>query len=127
MVLDRSPFYAEAGGQLGDHGRIDLADGTRLEVFDVQVPVPGLWIHRARVVSGEIHQGAAAVGTIDMERRRAISRAHTATHMIHKAFREHLGDTATQMGSENAPGRLRFDFPSPTAIAPDVLAEVETG
>ena len=125
VVLDRSPFYAEAGGQLGDHGRIDLADGTVLDVFDVQVPVPGLWIHRARVVSGEVYQGAAAVGTIDMERRRAISRAHTATHMIHKAFREHLGDTATQMGSENAPGRLRFDFPSPTAIPRDVLEEVE--
>ena len=61
--------------------------------------------------------GSAAVGTIDMSRRRAISRAHTATHMIHKAFREHLGDTATQMGSENAPGRLRFDFPSSSAIA----------
>ena len=125
IVLDHSPFYAEAGGQLGDHGVIELADGSRVEVFDVQKPVPGLWVHRGTVVTGEIERGAAAVGTIDMERRRAISRAHTATHVIHKAFRERLGETATQMGSENAPGRLRFDFPSPAAVPPDVLADVE--
>ena len=125
VILDRSPFYAESGGQLGDHGRIDLADGTVVEVFDVQTPVPGLWVHRGRVVAGEVERGAAAVGTIDMERRRAISRAHTATHVIHKAFRERLGETATQMGSENAPGRLRFDFPSAGAVPPDVLADVE--
>ncbi len=125
IVLDRSPFYAESGGQLGDHGLIELADGSRVEVFDVQTPVPGLWVHRGTVTSGEVEQGVPAVGTIDMERRRAISRAHTATHVIHKAFRERLGETATQMGSENAPGRLRFDFPSPAAVPGDVLAEVE--
>ena len=125
VILDRSPFYAEAGGQLGDHGTIALSDGTTLDVFDVQSPVPGLWIHRATVGTGAVEVGAAAVGTIDMERRRAISRAHTATHMIHKAFREHLGETATQMGSENAPGRLRFDFPSSGAVPGSVLADVE--
>ena len=125
VVLDRSPFYAEAGGQLGDHGTIALADGSVLEVFDVQTPVPGLWIHRANVAEGGVEVGAAAVGAIDMERRRAISRAHTATHMIHKAFRELLGETATQMGSENAPGRLRFDFPSAGAVPAAVLADVE--
>ena len=125
VVLDASPFYAEAGGQLGDHGRIELPDGATLDVFDVQTPVPGLWVHRATVRSGQVESGAAAVGVIDIERRRAISRAHTATHLIHKAFREHLGDTATQMGSENAPGRLRFDFPSQGAIPGDILGEVE--
>lgn len=125
VVLDASPFYAEAGGQLGDHGSIVTADGTHLDVFDVQNPVPGLWIHRATVKGGDVYVGAAAVGTIDMERRRAISRAHTATHIIHKAFREYLGETATQMGSENAPGRLRFDFPSPAAVPASVLGEVE--
>jgi alanyl-tRNA synthetase len=62
---------------------------------------------------------------VDSARRRAISRAHTATHMIHRAFRERLGDTATQMGSENSPGRLRFDFPSPTAVSPAIMREVE--
>ncbi len=125
IVLDRSPFYAEAGGQLADHGRITLANGGVLEVFDVQTPVPGLWVHRGTVSEGEVVVGDAAIGAVDIERRRAISRAHTATHMIHKAFREHLGETATQLGSENAPGRLRFDLPSPTPISPDALVEVE--
>ena len=125
VVLDRTPFYAEAGGQLGDHGRIVLSDGAVLEVYDVQVPVPGLYVHRARVEQGEAVVGTSATSEVDIERRLAISRAHTATHMIHKAFREALGDTATQMGSENAPGRLRFDFPSPTPVPDSVLHDVE--
>ncbi len=125
VVLDRSPFYAEAGGQLGDHGLIRLDDGTTLEVTDVQTPVPGLWVHRAKVLDGEASVGATAVGVVDVERRRAISRAHTATHMIHKTFREMLGETATQMGSENAPGRLRFDFPFPKAVPDSVLRDAE--
>jgi alanyl-tRNA synthetase len=125
VVLDRSPFYAEAGGQLGDHGVIRLDDGTTLEVRDVQTPVPGLWVHRARVLEGEASVGAPAVGAVDVERRRAISRAHTATHMIHKTFREMLGETATQMGSENAPGRLRFDFPYPKAVPDSILRDAE--
>jgi alanyl-tRNA synthetase len=125
VVLDRSPFYAEAGGQLGDHGLIRLGDGTTLHVDDVQTPVPGLWVHRARVLDGEAAVGAEAMGVVDVERRRAISRAHTATHMIHKTFREMLGETATQMGSENAPGRLRFDFPYPKAVPDSVLRDAE--
>ena len=125
VVLTRSPFYAEAGGQLGDHGVIRLHDGATLEVYDVQTPVPGLYVHRARVVDGEVHPGSEAIGNVDVPRRMAISRAHTATHMIHKAFREALGDTATQMGSENSPGRLRFDFPSPTPVPDSVLRDVE--
>ena len=125
VILDRTPFYAESGGQLGDQGRIELQDGTVLEVFDVQTPVPGLSVHRATVVSGEPVVGTPAIGRVDVARRRAISRAHTATHLIHRAFREALGDTATQMGSENAPGRLRFDFPSPHAVPATLLAEVE--
>ena len=125
VILDRSPFYAEAGGQLGDHGLIRLDDGTTLQVDDVQTPVPGLWVHRAHVLEGEAAVGAAAVGVVDVERRRAISRAHTATHMIHKTFREMLGETATQMGSENAPGRLRFDFPFPKAVPDSVLRDAE--
>ena len=125
IVLSRTPFYAEGGGQLGDHGRIVLADGAVAEVFDVQTPVPGVYVHRATVVEGEVAAGAAAVGHVDVQRRAAISRAHTATHMLHKAFREILGDTATQMGSENSPGRLRFDFPSPQAVPASILSEVE--
>jgi alanyl-tRNA synthetase len=125
VVLDRTPFYAEGGGQLADEGRILLSNGAQLEVFDVQSPVRGLTVHRARVLDGSVEVGDAAQGVVDLERRQAISRAHTATHMVHKAFREALGETATQMGSENSPGRLRFDFPNPAAVPPSVLADVE--
>lgn len=125
LVLDRTPFYAEAGGQLGDHGRIRSATGGVVDVYDVQVPVPGVFVHRGEVVDGEVTVGAPVVAEIDAARRRAISRAHTATHMIHRAFRERLGETATQMGSENSPGRLRFDFPNPAPVGPELLREVE--
>jgi len=125
VVLDRTPFYAEGGGQLADAGVIRLADGTVLEIDDVQQPVPGLYVHRGRVTSGEAVVGTGAVGAVDLERRRAISRAHTATHLVHKAFREALGETATQMGSENSPGRFRFDFPWASAVPSSVMADVE--
>ncbi len=125
IVLNRTPFYAESGGQLGDHGRLRSSDGAVVDVYDVQTPVPGLFVHRGEVVDGELVSGSTVVSAVDESRRRAISRAHTATHMIHKAFRERLGDTATQMGSENAPGRLRFDFPNPTPVPGEVMREVE--
>jgi len=125
VVLNRTPFYAEAGGQLGDHGRLRSSDGATVDVYDVQTPVPGLFIHRGEVVDGELLAGATVMSEVDEARRRAISRAHTATHMIHKAFRERLGETATQMGSENAPGRLRFDFPNPTPVPAEVMRDVE--
>ena len=126
IVLDRTPFYAEGGGQLADGGRITLATGAVIEIEDVQTPVNGLSVHRGRVISGEVTTGAKALAAIDLERRHAISRAHTATHMVHKAFREILGETATQAGSENSPGRFRFDFPSTGAVPDSVLNEVES-
>ncbi len=125
LVLDRTPFYAEGGGQLADAGLIRLANGAVVEVDDVQQPVPGLIVHRARVMSGEVVVGDQAHAEIDLQRRQAISRAHTATHMVHKAFREALGESATQAGSENAPGRFRFDFANPAAVPASVLGEVE--
>jgi alanyl-tRNA synthetase len=126
IILDRTPFYAEGGGQLADGGRITLASGAVVEIDDVQTPVNGLSVHRGRVISGEVSTGATALAAIDLERRHAISRAHTATHMVHKAFREILGETATQAGSENSPGRFRFDFPSTGAVPDSVLNEVES-
>ena len=126
IVLDRTPFYAEGGGQLADGGRIELDNGAVIEVRDVQKPINGLIVHKATVVSGEVVPGLAAHALVDLQRRRAISRAHTATHMVHKAIREALGDTATQAGSENAPGRFRFDFNATSAVPVSVLNEVES-
>ena len=125
IILDRTPFYAEGGGQLPDGGLITLSNGAVVEIDDVQTPVPGLFIHRGQVISGSIDLKSSALATIDIERRLAISRAHTATHMVHKAFREILGETATQAGSETSPGRFRFDFPATGAVPPSVLEEVE--
>jgi alanyl-tRNA synthetase len=124
VVLDRTPFYAEGGGQLADAGRI-VVDGAVIEVHDVQSPITGLVVHRARVASGEVRVGTAAQALVDIERRKAISRSHTATHLVHKAIREALGETATQAGSENAPGRFRFDFHAGSAVPPSVLRDVE--
>jgi len=126
VILDRTPFYAEGGGQLADAGLIKLANGAIIEIDDVQAPVNGLSVHRGRVLSGEVAVGQSALATIDQERRDAISRAHTATHMVHKAFREVLGETATQAGSENSPGRFRFDFPATGAVSDSALNEVES-
>lgn len=125
FALDRTPFYAEGGGQLADAGKLLTNQGAVIEVDDVQQPVPGLYVHRGRVVTGEISSNIAAIAQVDVERRKAISRAHTATHMIHKAFREFLGETATQLGSENAPGRLRFDFPSTKPVGEKIFQEAE--
>ncbi|RKS77746.1 alanyl-tRNA synthetase [Motilibacter peucedani] len=125
IVLDRTPFYAEGGGQLADAGYLQLANGAQVEVYDVQQPVPGVIVHRGKVMAGEALVDIAAQSTVDIERRRAISRAHTATHMVHKAIREALGETATQAGSENAPGRFRFDFSAAGAVPPSVLRDVE--
>jgi alanyl-tRNA synthetase len=125
LVLDRTPFYAEGGGQLADHGVIELASGAQLRVHDVQSPATGLIVHRGTVLAGEIRLGDTAQAVVDVERRRSISRSHTATHMVHKAFREALGETATQAGSENAPGRFRFDFSAAGPVPAVAMADVE--
>jgi alanyl-tRNA synthetase len=126
IILNRTPFYAEGGGQLADGGRITFASGAVIAIDDVQSPVPGVSVHRGRVINGTVEVGADALAEIDSERRAAISRAHTATHMVHKAFREVLGETATQAGSENAPGRFRFDFPATGAVSASILSDVES-
>ncbi|WP_369380833.1 alanine--tRNA ligase [Streptomyces sp. cg36] len=125
VVLDRSPFYAEGGGQLADQGRIKLDSGAVIEVRDVQKPVPGVHVHKGVVQVGEVTLGASAYATIDIKRRRAIARAHSATHLTHQALRDALGPTAAQAGSENSPGRFRFDFGSPAAVPGTVLTDVE--
>ena len=125
LVLDRTPLYAESGGQQADHGRLRLANGALIEISDVQRPITGLVVHRARVLEGEAGVGDEAEAEVDVVRRRSISRAHTATHMVHQALRDELGDTATQAGSENSPGRLRFDFRSMQAVPAAAMNEIE--
>ncbi|GAA4686430.1 alanine--tRNA ligase [Phytohabitans rumicis] len=124
LVLDVTPFYAEGGGQQPDYGLITVGDG-QVEVYDVQQPIPGLIVHKARVVRGEVRSGETGYAEIDVRRRKAISRSHTATHLVHQTMRNFLGETATQAGSLNAPGRLRFDFNTPGAVSASVLHDVE--
>ncbi|MDR7380713.1 alanine--tRNA ligase [Promicromonospora iranensis] len=125
VILDRTPFYAEAGGQLADHGTIVLDAGATIEVDDVQRPIKGLSVHRGRLIEGTVALGDPGTAQIDTERRKAISRAHSATHMIHKALHELVGPDRTQAGSENAPSRIRFDFRSPSAVPSSALQEIE--
>ncbi|MEU8893649.1 alanine--tRNA ligase [Streptomyces sp. NPDC048442] len=125
IVLDRTPFYAEGGGQIGDTGRIKLDNGAVVEIRDCQKPVPGVYVHKGVVQVGEVTVGAPAQAIIDVHRRNAIARAHSATHLTHQALRDALGPTAAQAGSENQPGRFRFDFGSPAAVPGAVLTDVE--
>jgi alanyl-tRNA synthetase len=128
VVLDSTPFYAEGGGQEPDWGRIIVNSNGReavLKVTDVQQPLPGLITHHATVLSGEIRPGDLVLAEVDPQRRASVSRSHSATHLLHSGLRRALGDSAAQAVSLNSPGRLRFDFNTPSAVSPSLLAEVE--
>lgn len=125
VILDRTPFYAEAGGQLADQGTITLDGGATIEVDDVQRPIKGLSVHRGRLIEGTVALGDPGTAQIDVARRTAISKSHSATHMIHKAIHESLGKDHTQAGSENSPSRIRFDFRSTGAVPVGALSEIE--
>jgi len=122
IFLDRTPFYAEAGGQIGDTGTIVTETGIA-DVYDTQYAVPGLVAHKARL-SGEVVAGQDALATIDVERREAIRRNHTATHLLHSALRSVLGDHVRQQGSLVAPDYLRFDFSHHSHPSREELDEV---
>lgn len=125
VVLNRTPFYAEAGGQQADTGTL-RGDSFTIRVDDVQSPVAGLRVHRGVVVQGTATVDATVVAEVDTQRRLAVSRAHTATHLVHAGVRNALGNSAAQAGSLNAPGRLRFDFTSPGgAVSSAALTEIE--
>ena len=139
LVLDRTPFYAESGGQVADAGTIEF-DGGRLEVLDVQRPVKGLVVHQVRVVDGEfaVSSGSTSAGStsagstsalvhaqVDPQWRLGARQAHSGTHVVHAALREVLGPTALQSGSYNRPGYLRLDFGWTKGLSPAQLKDLE--
>jgi alanyl-tRNA synthetase len=124
VVLDRTPFYAESGGQVGDTGTITTPTGT-VAVLDTTAALPGLHQHRVEPVEGTVEVGQTATAAVDAERRAAIRRNHTATHVLHWALREVLGDHVKQQGSWVGPDRLRFDFAHFAAISDDEMTRIE--
>jgi alanyl-tRNA synthetase len=123
VVLDRSPFYAESGGQVGDVGKI-VGPGFVFEVDDTQKEAD-LILHVGRLIEGEIKVGQKATAKVDTDRRQAIRRAHSATHVLHHALHTHLGKHAQQAGSKVEPDRLRFDFANPEAVGRERLKQIE--
>jgi alanyl-tRNA synthetase len=124
VFLDRTPFYAEGGGQVGDTGTIET-DSGKVEVLDTTYALPGLHRHTGRLLEGEVHEGQTATATIDAPRRAAIRRNHTGTHLIHWALRHVLGEHVKQQGSLVAPDRLRFDFTHYGPVQPEEIATIE--
>jgi alanyl-tRNA synthetase len=124
IFLDRTPFYAEGGGQVGDTGTLSSADG-QAEVIDTTYALPGLRRHIARITSGRLVPGATVTAAIDVDRRAAIRRNHTGTHILHYALRKVLGEHVKQAGSLVGPDRLRFDFSHYTGLTDAEVVEIE--
>ena len=126
LVLDETPFYAESGGQDSDSGVLRV-NGVELDVLDVQRPVPGLIVHKVQIPESgaEFTVGDEVDAAVDGFHRTGSCQAHSATHIIHAALRELVGPTATQAGSYNKPGYLRFDFSAQQALSPALRAEIE--
>ena len=124
VVLDKTPFYAEMGGQVADHGVITCGD-AKFEVADVQKNKGGKYMHTGKVVSGSFKLGDTVTASIDVERRKGVRRAHTATHLLDAALKHVLGDHVHQAGSLVEPDRLRFDFTHFEGITPEQLAAVD--
>lgn len=124
VVLDRTPFYAESGGQTGDAGHL-IWEGGRAEVLDTTKPADSLHVHQVRVVSGTLRAGQALTAEVDAARRNRARLNHTATHLLHSALKEVLGGHVMQKGSLVGPDRLRFDFAHHKAMTPDEVRRVE--
>ena len=126
VVLDKTPFYAEMGGQVADHGTIARSgeNGCLFTVTDVQKNKGGKYMHYGKVSEGVLRLGDTVTAAIDQDRRQAVMRAHSATHLLDKALRTVLGDHVHQAGSLVEPDRLRFDFTHFSAMTPQELAEV---
>ena len=127
VVLDRSPFYGEGGGQVGDCGTIHAEGAALLEVTATRRAGRGVLLHACRVREGRLATGTAVIAAVDAARRRDVARNHSATHLLHRALRDALGHTVHQAGSLVAPDRLRFDFTWGAPIPAEQLAEIEGG
>lgn len=128
IVLDRTPLYAESGGQIADAGTISgtgASESAKAAVTDVQKIAKTLWVHRVSVESGEFVEGDTVVAAVDPKWRRGATQGHSGTHMVHAALRQVLGPNAVQAGSLNRPGYLRFDFNSQGALTEEQRNEVE--
>ena len=125
IVLDKTPFYAEMGGQAADHGALLMGD-VRFDVTDVQKDKGGRYLHTGTLRSGMIKTDDLVCASIDVERRKAIMRAHSATHLLQKALKSVLGDHVHQAGSLVEPDRLRFDFSHYSAVTPEELAQIDS-
>jgi alanyl-tRNA synthetase len=124
ILLNQTPFYAESGGQVGDHGEI-TAPGLRIQIADTQKKLNSLFVHIGTVIDGVAKPGVPVRAVVDHTRRTAIRAHHSATHLLHEALRRRLGNHVAQKGSLNAPDRLRFDVSQPTPITREDLAVVE--
>ena len=125
LIVNQTPFYGESGGQVGDTGRITGPEGVTFTVTDTQRKVGDLFVHFGRVDQGEVRAGAAVELLVDDDRRRRLRANHSATHLLHQALRDRLGDHVTQKGSLVEPARLRFDFSHPKALSADDIAAIE--
>jgi alanyl-tRNA synthetase len=125
VLLDRTPFYAESGGQVGDTGRITSQDGTEAEVEDTTAPAPGMILHHVRVLSGALKRGGQVSASVNATARAATMRNHTATHLLHAALKKVLGPEVQQAGSYVGPDRLRFDFNVPGPVSAEALEAIE--
>ena len=124
IVLDRTPFYGASGGQVGDHGVI-AAQGASAEVFDTDLPVPGLYVHHVKILSGGFEPGMKVRVQVDESLRTGAMRNHTGTHLLHAALRETLGTHVKQAGSLVAPDRLRFDFSHYQGLGASDLTQIQ--
>ncbi|WP_022697315.1 alanine--tRNA ligase [Euryhalocaulis caribicus] len=125
LVFDRTPFYGESGGQIGDAGEILFDNGARAEVYDTIKRAEDLHVHLVRIVEGEVGEGDAARLVVDQDRRNRTVANHSATHLVHAALRDVLGPHVTQKGSYVGPDRLRFDFSHPRALADEEIDRIE--
>jgi alanyl-tRNA synthetase len=125
LIANQTPFYGEAGGQMGDTGRLVSGSGAAIEITDTQRKVGDLFVHNGKVTKGEIKVGDAVEMKVDGKRRTNLRAHHSATHLLHEALRRRLGAHVTQKGSLVAPDRLRFDFSHTKAMSPEDVAIVE--